>query len=52
LPEFDDIPASEENPTEDSESSTNGGGAGVAFIPDDQHMRLTYFTSDVLVGDY
>jgi phospholipid-binding lipoprotein MlaA len=45
LPDFDDIPASEE-------SSTNGGSAPVAFVPADQHMRLTYFTSDVFVGDY
>jgi len=45
LPDFDDIPASEE-------SSTNGGGAGVAFVPADQHMRLTHGMSDVFVGDY
>jgi len=45
LPDFDDIPASEE-------SSTNEGGGPVAFVPADQHMRLTHFMSDVFVGDY
>jgi phospholipid-binding lipoprotein MlaA len=45
LPEFDDIP-------ENTQAPTPGGGAAVAFLPAEQHMRLEYFTLDDLVGVY
>ena len=45
LPEFDDIPESQDTPAP-------GGDAPVAFLPADQHMRLGYFTLDDFVGEY
>jgi phospholipid-binding lipoprotein MlaA len=45
LPEFDDIPESQDTPAP-------GGGAPTSFLPADQNMRLGYFTLEDIVGVY
>lgn len=44
LPEFDDIPDSEETPPP-------GGGSAMSFLPPEQSMSLAYVTLDELVGE-
>jgi len=43
LPEFDDIPDTQETPP--------GGGAAMSFLPSDQNVGLAYLSVDDLTGD-